>query len=369
MNNEAEISINSPNKHSFYFYNNYLIGLLTPEIIHESNNPLSIIQLSIDDINDYLHENDLMNDVLSRKILNHQNALNKIVTLFKNLKEFVKQDFETTQNYSINDLVKTCFNLIEPIFKKEEINIKLILNKENTHTITNAGIIQQVLLNTLINIRNYLNKNSGGNINIKTLIKSNNLLIRITYFGFDIIYSEYSESPETGFQISSSLLKDIGGKFNLIDYDNIITSFDIYIPLIQTEPVSSKDLYTNKPNNMTGKILFVDDEIDMLNIIKRYLTKLGFEVDTAINGKEAIKLLKTNTYRILITDLKMPGMSGEELLKSAKDQGLIDNTIILITTGGFVFDSLKIGNDDIDGYIQKPFSKDDIYKILNKVCN
>ena len=67
-------------------------------------------------------------------------------------------------------------------------------------------------------------------------------------------------------------------------------------------------------------ILFVDDEKSIQAICSRILKREGHSVDCANNGREALDLLKTREYKLIISDLKMPEMNGQELLKIVKEK-------------------------------------------------
>ena len=61
-------------------------------------------------------------------------------------------------------------------------------------------------------------------------------------------------------------------------------------------------------------ILVVDDEVPILNMLKLRLSRIGFTVDTAVNGKDAINKIDHNFYNVILTDIKMPGISGDQIL-------------------------------------------------------
>ncbi len=66
------------------------------------------------------------------------------------------------------------------------------------------------------------------------------------------------------------------------------------------------------------RILIVDDEENLVALFKRILQKEGYEVQCASSGEEALEKLETEWFDLVITDLKMPGMDGLELLSKAK---------------------------------------------------
>ncbi|MGC8871851.1 MAG: sigma-54-dependent transcriptional regulator [Caldimicrobium sp.] len=114
------------------------------------------------------------------------------------------------------------------------------------------------------------------------------------------------------------------------------------------------------------KILVVDDEVDILNILKFLLEREGYEVDTTLNGEEAIKKIEKNYYDIVLTDLRMPGISGIVLLEKTKE--LSPSTEVVIMTAYASIESaveaIKKGAAD---YIVKPFINEDLKMRLRRI--
>ena len=106
-------------------------------------------------------------------------------------------------------------------------------------------------------------------------------------------------------------------------------------------------------------ILVVDDDLDFLEIIKRILGKKGYEVEGANSGAEALTRLRAKSYDLVLLDIRMPGMSGMELLENLKANG-ISLPVIIITGHGDVplaVRALKLGAFD---FVQKPFNAHDL---------
>jgi two-component system response regulator HydG len=118
-------------------------------------------------------------------------------------------------------------------------------------------------------------------------------------------------------------------------------------------------------NNLTKKILVADDEIGIRQSLKKILEKEGYEVLTASNGEEAFKAIRSNSVDLLISDIRMAGMDGLELLKVCKS--VSPYTEVIMITGyasvDTAVDSMKQGAYD---YITKPFKKADILKAVQK---
>jgi len=122
---------------------------------------------------------------------------------------------------------------------------------------------------------------------------------------------------------------------------------------------------TKKEPRLT--VLIVDDEEDILNILKFILTKEGYQVDTALDGKQALQLFKKGSYDIVLTDLRMPEMDGIELLERIKE--IRPETEVLIMTAYASIESavlaMKKGAAD---YIVKPFLNEDVKMRIARVA-
>lgn len=108
---------------------------------------------------------------------------------------------------------------------------------------------------------------------------------------------------------------------------------------------------------MSPRILVVDDEPDLLELVRFNLTQAGFEVDTAESGSEAIEQIRRARPDLLILDVMMPDLSGTDLCRHIRsDQRLADLPIIMLTAKSAEVDrvvGLELGADD---YVTKPFS-------------
>jgi len=113
------------------------------------------------------------------------------------------------------------------------------------------------------------------------------------------------------------------------------------------------------------RILVVDDEMIVCESCKRILEEEGYEVETALSGKEAFEKMKTNPFDIVITDLKMPGIDGMEVLSTFRKE-YPDSIIIMITgfsTVETAVEAMKLGAFD---YIPKPFTPDEVSIVVKK---
>lgn len=114
------------------------------------------------------------------------------------------------------------------------------------------------------------------------------------------------------------------------------------------------------------KILIVDDEEDILLTMRALLKRAGYSVSVATNGQEALELLQRQPYALVITDLRMPWMSGEQLLEQIKDR--YPRTAVVVLTGhGTVESAVQAMKKGAEDYITKPCSPDDVLICIERI--
>ena len=113
----------------------------------------------------------------------------------------------------------------------------------------------------------------------------------------------------------------------------------------------------------TATILVVDDEENAREGLSKILSKEGYRVDTAPNGKEAIDNLKRQRYDLVITDMRMPLMDGFEVLREIKkmDENI---GVIMITAYGEVDTYLEAMNAGATEYLNKPINSDELVQVV-----
>ena len=113
------------------------------------------------------------------------------------------------------------------------------------------------------------------------------------------------------------------------------------------------------------KILVLDDEPKIVEVIKSYLESSGYEVYTATNGKQALAVFEQNTVSLIVLDLMLPDISGEDICKAIRKKSRVP--IIMLTAKSAEEDlltGLDIGADD---YVMKPFSPKQLVARVNAV--
>lgn len=116
---------------------------------------------------------------------------------------------------------------------------------------------------------------------------------------------------------------------------------------------------------MDISILIIEDEVGISNIERKYLEKEGYLVDQSFNGEDALIKIKENRYDLILLDLMLPGVSGEEIMEYIRTNS--ETPVIMVTAKveeEQIVKGLKLGADD---YISKPFSPKEMVQRVKTV--
>ncbi|GLC31906.1 response regulator [Clostridium omnivorum] len=114
------------------------------------------------------------------------------------------------------------------------------------------------------------------------------------------------------------------------------------------------------------RVLVVDDTKNIKNLLTTCLTVNGYSVLTASNGAEAMEILKTNEVELIFLDIKMPELSGTEVLKRIRGMG-IETPVIIMTAFATVKNAVECTKLGAIMYLQKPFTSDKVKSVLAEI--
>ena len=121
---------------------------------------------------------------------------------------------------------------------------------------------------------------------------------------------------------------------------------------------------------MSKRLLIVDDEPNLLRALEALLGAQGFEVTTARSGAEALVKLAQGLPDLIISDIRMPGMSGYELARQLRDSSRTALVpIVFLTAKGEAGDRIEGFRAGVDAYFTKPFMPDELLAVVNNILN
>ncbi len=210
---------------------------------------------------------------------------------------------------------------------------------------------------------------------------------------FDVLLLDMQMPNVTGLQVAEEIRKDSAFKaLKIILLSSI--SLDIekqqYFNLMLNKPIRQSVLYDaivtvqsqKTPSNnvqkvfaaeiakLTGKVLFVDDNLVNRHVGEQMLLKLGLNYEMAINGQEALNARKTGSFDLILMDCQMPVMDGFEATQNIRqyedEKGLDRIKIIALTANAMQGDRENCLNAGMDDYLAKPYTIKILFNTLSK---
>ncbi|MBI5238817.1 MAG: response regulator, partial [Deltaproteobacteria bacterium] len=324
------------------------LGKLVAGIAHELNNPLMGIlgfsQILMDTPGDKLVK-DIKEKL--RKIYHESMRTARIV---RNLLTFAR-DQKTERDYiDVNDIVKHTIELKEYSLRANNIKVELRLGPELPRTMVDLYQLQQVFINIINNAEDAM-AGKQGLIEIETKKERGNLKIifkdngpgipkEIIHKVFDPFFTtkDVGKGTGLGLSISHGIITEHGGGIAMASPDEGGAIVTITLPIVGKglwaqirQRAQGPSTPANDPAN-NENILVVDDEKSIRDALSAILIGSGFKVVTARDGKEALDALGRAKFSLLVTDIKMAGISGIELYGAVtKKFPYLQNKIIMLT--------------------------------------
>jgi DNA-binding NtrC family response regulator len=117
---------------------------------------------------------------------------------------------------------------------------------------------------------------------------------------------------------------------------------------------------------MNKRILIVDDEEDLRNLLSQYLSTTGYDIHSAEDGEKAIEALYANTFDVVLLDIQMPKVGGIEVLKYIS-QHTPQTKVIILTGYGDLKNAMEARQYGASDFINKPYKLEDILSTIERV--
>ncbi len=109
-------------------------------------------------------------------------------------------------------------------------------------------------------------------------------------------------------------------------------------------------------------LLIIDDEPMILRLLLKILSHNKFKIDTASSGEKGVKLIDKNDYNLILTDIKMPGISGEKILEHSRNSKNHSTPVIGMSGTPWLLDQ-----NLFDAILSKPFTKKELFNSLERL--
>ena len=355
------------------------VGRLAGGVAHDFNNMLTAIlgfsELTLQQLP--------ADSPLRRQIEQINSAAKHAQLLTRQLLTFSRKQVTKPQLVALNTLVNDTGKMLQHLIG-ENIELSILLSKEAAVVRVDPSQIEQVIMNLTVNARDAMPH--GGKVIIQTgratlddtysqrhpgvaLGDYATLSISDTGHGmtpevkahlFEPFFTTKPAGMGTGLGLATSygIIKQDGGHISTYSEVGKGTTFVIYLPLVEEKAETpAPEAAAPKVRGGTEAILIVEDETVVRELICMVLRDLGYKIQEAANGEEALRVIETSGKRkidLLITDLVMPHMGGKEL--AARMRATHPNAGILLIsgyTGEFIIQQGEL--EPGTTFLQKPF--------------
>ena len=358
---------------------------------HEMRTPLNAIIGLSDDITTYKEQvpKEVYNDSID--IQNASNSLLEIVDNILDINAIESDVMKLTEmEYNFKDEIINMCNITTKRIGDKKIKFNLNIDED----IPNILIGDKKKIKSIINnlLTNSIKYTKQGNIELK--IKCNNInnicnliiICKDTGIGikkenqkrlftkFDRLDTEINSTIEgTGLGLALTKLQVdlMKGKIRVESEEGIGSTFTIElkqkIVFNENKIKVEKNVVPMKPKFNNKKILIVDDNKLNIKVASKSLVDCNFDIDEALSGKECLNKVKNKKYDLILMDIMMPEMSGEDTLKELKKIKDFHTPVIAVTADAIVGAKEKYLNEGFDEYLSKPFTKEQIIQKINDI--
>ncbi len=365
------------------------IGKLTGGIAHDFNNMLGAIIGSAEILETQIPNLDKTNIQLVNIILN---AASQAADLTSKLLSFGHKGKMTTVPLDMQSIIDDTVAILQKTIDKK-IAIQTLNLSDNSSVYGDKSSLQNTLINMGINAGHAISGAGTISITIKNIeldeaycnasgfkVKPGRFLeiefrdsgkgIKQSHLNkiFDPFFTTRKEGEGTGLGLAA-VYGSIIDHHGIITVNSVIakgTDFHMYLPVLKSKVTIEKSGISIVQGE--GVVLLVDDEEVVRAMGIKLLESLGYEVQAAKGGEEAIDVYKKNREKIdlVITDLNMPKMSGTELFTQLKK---INPECRVIISSGYVKDKSieQLYKNGLNGFIKKPFKIPELSQLVRKI--
>jgi two-component system NtrC family sensor kinase len=356
------------------------LGQLVAGVAHELNNPLAVVMGYAQLMAKHKAIDDKMRKDL-HKVLHESERAAKIV---RNLLTFVRPREPHLAMVNVNRLVTEALETREIHMQSANVKVVRKLTVDLPETTADAGQIEQVLTNLVANAIQALDghpepriievatERRGDRIRIVVADNGPGIPMQIVDKIFDPFFTTKGPGKGTGLGLSIcySIMEEHKGRIWVESEVGKGSRFIVELPVTRCtnapdEKRNDGDVGEFAPAPRQRRLLIVDDEPGIVDVLSEALNSIGYRTDTASNGVEALKRIASHDYDLIISDLCMPEMTGEELHAAiCQHHPHLQNRIIFVTGDTVSPASRRFLEQSGVRWLTKPFEISEIERLV-----
>ncbi|CDE98907.1 his Kinase A (Phosphoacceptor) domain./Histidine kinase-DNA gyrase B-and HSP90-like ATPase./Response regulator receiver domain [Clostridium sp. CAG:628] len=294
------------------------------------------------------------------------------------------------KEYNSQELFNSLSTMVIPRIGDKPIDFKTVIASDIPPVLKgDTGKLKQIILNLLTNAVKYTDKgfikyrveciNDFKNNKTKLIITITDTGRGIKKEDIDRLFKKFERLEEDrntsiegtglGLAITEGLAELMGGKITVIsDYGKGSTfKFVVIQEIVNVElKEESSNITSSDYNTFEGKnALIVDDSKLNLKVAENVLKNFLVTTESVTSGLECLSCVNSKKYDIIFMDIMMPNMSGVEVLRKLRENG-VNTPVIALTADAIEGQEEKYMSEGFDGYISKPINKEKLSYVLNK---
>jgi signal transduction histidine kinase/CheY-like chemotaxis protein len=359
------------------------VGQFVAGVAHELNNPLTSV-IGFADLLQLMELNPKHQEFVNH-IAKNATRCHKIVN---SLLGFSRQHEPERRPVRVNELADAVIEIVAYDLRTSNITLVKEYAPDLPYILGDAHQLQQVILNILSNARQALESfRRDGQIIISTGCTDTHVWMHLRDNGpgihretlsriFDPFFTTKPQGKGTGLGLSLSygIMQEHRGSIRAESQPGDGTVFILELPVAETaaavpviRPPSAAPF---KPKPPSLRVLVIDDEESILQLVEEVLRSEGHRVETARGGEAGLELIMANAYDVIISDWKMPGLNGINLFKELLDKNPAAAARMLFMTGDVIKENfqefLKQHNRTC---LSKPFALREFHAALAGIVN
>lgn len=359
------------------------MGSLLAGVAHELNNPLAIVMGRASLLEEKAEGTPLHDD--ARRIREAAERCGRIVRTFLNMARSRPARHAPVQ---LNDLVRAAADMLGYTLRSHGIELDLRLAAELPEVQADADQIGQVVLNLIVNAQQALADQPGqpaqpgsrriavhSGLDRQGAGGASAVWLRVCDSGpgvppavrerlFEPFFTTKAEGMGTGLglSVSRSIARDHGGDLVLEDSGTATGAcFRLSLPLQATAPGTVPAPPAEPEAAATARVLVVDDEPDITELLRAMLEGAGYEVAAADSGAVALELLDTARFDAIVSDLRMPDMDGAALWRAVRERHpALARRVLFVTGDSLSQDASRFLDETGCPRLDKPFAKGEL---------
>lgn len=364
------------------------MGQMIAGVAHELNNPLTAIL----GVTELVRDQSAEENVKKQLDLAHRQA-RRAAQIVQNLLDFSRPPAPKKKLVQVSDLLERTLQLHDHSLRRNHITVEFTPQPDLPRIFGDANQLIQVLLNLVTNAEHAIKEiRESGKIQIQLNHDAKYITLRVKDDGtgirpeamaklFDPFYTTKRPGGGTGLGLSicMSIIREHGGHIEAEGVPQGGSTFTIVFPVAAEEAVSMTPVEKSGPGSAAAvdtalqgrRVLVVDDEEGILELVKTGLEVQGLKIDCAANAVEALSLAARHSYDAVLCDVNLGGagqtLSGEQLYERFCAEHDSCPPPFIFMTGEFVEPSTSETLGKSPCRLQKPFRISDLLAVLKTV--